>query len=360
MAVKNSKSTSKSASSMAELMARFSSRVKPLKKGDIVEGTVKKLTPKEIILDIGGKSDALVLEFDKQNVQNLLRILHLGDRVKASVLSAESEAGFPVVSLRRTLDHLIFSKLEEKLRSKETIEIEAVEATRGGFFVQTQEGIKGFLPNSQVLDESNVLGRSLQAKIIDLDRSRKRVIFSEKANVYLVDIPEIEKLVKKDQVVEIRISNVANHGIYGVISPKKDTLIEGFIHISEVSYSRVDDLQSRFKKQDVIKAQVVGVDGENRRVNLSIKRMEKISFDKVKLKYKKDQKVTGIIKEVKRSGIVIQLEEGITGFISTTKISQDVTYKELDQIEALVEDFDDRKGVFVLTPVLKAKPIGYR
>ena len=92
-------STSK-ANSMAELMARQTSQFQPLKRGDIVTGTVKKLTPREILLDIGYKSDALVIEYDKQNLENLLSLLKVGDTVKASVISPESEEGFPVLSLR--------------------------------------------------------------------------------------------------------------------------------------------------------------------------------------------------------------------------------------------------------------------
>ena len=91
----NSSNKSSPAKSMAELMARSGSNLNVLVKGQMVEGTIKKLTPGEILMDIGAKGDALVIEFDRQKLENLLSILKIGDRVKASVISAESEEGFP-------------------------------------------------------------------------------------------------------------------------------------------------------------------------------------------------------------------------------------------------------------------------
>lgn len=347
------------AGSMAELMASFSSQIKSFKKGDIVEGFVKKLTPREITLDIGAKSDALVLEFDKQNINNLLRLLKVGDRVKASVISAESEEGFPVVSLRRTLDDIMYMRLETTAKKGEVIEVYVSEGTRGGFFVETKEGVKGFLPNSQVLSE-NLIGKTLSVKIIEFDRSKKRVIFSQKATMYVMDSSKVAQLLKKGDIVDTIIQHVTSHGLYTSIQISEEELIEGFIHISEVSYQRVDDLLSMFKKGDSIKAQVIDIDHEARRVNLSIKRLEKDTFEEIKKQYKKDQKVIGKVKSVRGRGITIALVADTVGFIPESKIPSDVSYKVGEEIEALVEDFDDRHRMVVLTPILKAKPIGYR
>ena len=105
--------SNKKASSMAELMAKQSQGVQVLQKGQTVTGIIKKLTPQEILMDIGAKGDALVIEFDRQNLENLLALLKVGDRVSATVISAESEEGFPVLSLRRTLDDIIFEKFSK-------------------------------------------------------------------------------------------------------------------------------------------------------------------------------------------------------------------------------------------------------
>src|SRR3990167_9275836 len=137
---------------MAELMARQGS-VQVLQKGQQVSGTIKKLTPQEILLDIGYKSDALVIEYDKGNLENLLSILKVGDKVSASVISAESEEGFPVVSLRRMLDDALFANFEKMSSSDEPFEITITESSRGGYMGETAQGVKGFLPTSQVMGD---------------------------------------------------------------------------------------------------------------------------------------------------------------------------------------------------------------
>lgn len=358
------KSTAKSstgkAKSMADLMASFGKNIKPLQKGDTVEGTVKKLTPQEILLDIGGKGDALVLEYDKKNMENLLKLLKLGDRVKAQVLSPEAEEGFPVVSLRRTLDDAIYSGLEKAYENNEIVKADIVDETKGGFFAVTNSGVRGFLPNSQTLDEDDLVGKRLDTKIVEFDRSKKRVIFSQKATVYTVNAEEINKHYKKGDTVKAEVNNVTPYGIYINLEPKGGALVEGFIHISEVSHDRVEDLESLFEKGNKIEAQVIDIDKENRRVNLSLKSLTKDSFEDIKEKYKVEQKVKGTVIDVKSRGVTLQLDEQIKGFIPAAKIPSSTSYTVGDAIEVEVSDFDMKRRLVIVSPILKAIPIGYR
>ena len=349
------------ASSMAELMASHGSQVRGLQKGDEVEGTVKKLTPQEILLDIGSKGDALVLEFDKQNLENLLSYLKLGDKVKAVVLSPEAEEGFPVVSLRRTLETLIFDKFKNLAEKKETFPIKITDVTRGGYFVVTDEGIKGFLPYSQILsDQEKLLGSTINARIIEFDKEKKRVIFSEKALFYVTEPREIASLVKSRDAVEVKITTITPYGAYCVIEPKKDMKIEGFIHISELSHDRVEDVGSVVKKGDTLQAEVLDIDYDSRRVNLSIKRLAKDSFDDIQKKYKVEEKIKGTVTEVRTRGITLKINGEVSGFISASKIPSSKTYKVGDIVECEIVEFDARKRHIVVSPVLTAIPLGYR
>jgi ribosomal protein S1 len=348
---------------MAELMARAST-FQTLKKGQIVTGTVKKLTPQEILLDIGAKSDALVIEYDKQNLENLLALLKVGDTVNASVISPEAEEGFPVVSLRRTLDDAIFSRLENEYKEGKTIEITVDDTTRGGFFVSGFQGMKGFLPNSQVMPElllnpEKLVGQSLEVKIIEFDRARKRLVFSQKATVYLTDPKELTKHMPKGATVEGTIASVTPYGVFVTLEPEKGVTAEGFIHISEVSHERVENLESLYHEGQKISSQVKDIDSENRRVNLSIKNLSADTFESVKEKYPLESNVKGTVKEMKSRGITMELE-GATGFIPANKVPTGTTYSIGDTVEAEVTEYDTRRRVVVVTPVLKAKFIGYR
>jgi len=356
----NSSNKSSPAKSMAELMARSGSNLNVLVKGQMVEGTIKKLTPGEILMDIGAKGDALVIEFDRQKLENLLSILKIGDRVKASVISAESEEGFPVVSLRRMLDDRIYAKFEDLVKNEESFEVEVVEPTRGGYFASTPEGVKGFMPSSQVTSQDNIVGQKIKVKILEFDRAKKRVVFSEKAVKFTVNPQAIQKYVKRGSVVDAEVAALTPYGVYVTIKPEKDVIIEGFVHISEIAYEHVSDISSRFKVGDKIKAEVLEVDDNNHRVNLSIKKTQKDAFVDVRSKYKAEDKVSGTVTEIKSRGIIVKIAEGINGIVPSDKIPTGKTYKEGDTVDAVVVDFDDRRRVVILSPVLKAVPIGYR
>jgi ribosomal protein S1 len=356
-----SSNKSHKASSMAELMASSAGKnLQPLKKGDTVQGTVKKLSPQEILLDIGAKGDALVLEYDKKNLENLLSILKVGDTVNAQVLSPESEEGFPVVSLRRTLDNTIFSGLEKSYAANETVTVEILDDTRGGYFAATSEGTRGFLPNSQIISEEDLVGKHIGIKIIEFDRARKRVIFSEKATHYTVSPEDLVKLFPKDMTLKAKVTSVTPYGVYATVTSKDGKTAEGFIHISEISYDRVNNIDELYKKGDEVQVQVVDVDKENRRVNISVKKLEKDSFDDVKEQYKVEQKVTGTVTDVKSRGVTLALTDTVKGFIPVAKIPSQTPYKVGDTVEAEVSDFDSKRRLVIVSPVLKAKPIGYR
>ncbi|MDO8270146.1 MAG: S1 RNA-binding domain-containing protein [Candidatus Levybacteria bacterium] len=348
------------AKSMAELMARASSQFSTLKRGDIVTGIVKKLEPREILLDIGYKSDALVIEYDKQNLENLLGILKIGDKVTASVISPESEEGFPVLSLRRMLEEKVYGALETVFKADTALVAHVLEVTRGGYFIETNEGIKGFLPNSQLRDSRINQGDKVEVKVIEFDREKKRVIVSQKAMHYLMNIPEIEKHIKRDSVVKGVVTLVTSYGIYLEISPKEGILIEGFIHISEVSHQRVEGLEGKFKIGEKLDVQVIGVDIDNKRVNLSLKRLEKDTFEDVKKKYKKEDTISGTVTDVKTKGITLQIEPTVMAFISASKIPTGTEYKKDDKVEVEITDFDDKKRLIIVSPVLKTKVITYR
>ncbi len=362
---------------MADLMAANSSQFQPLKKGDMVSGVVKKLTPKEILLDIKGKSDALVIEYDKKNMENLLRLLKVGDTVKASVISAESEEGFPVVSLRRMLDDLIYEQLDKSNTGDGEVMVQITDQGRGGYFAQTTSGIRGFLPNSQVLEEKDLNGKTIPVKIIELNKQARRVIFSQKALHYVTALDQMKKYVKEGEKVKGVISNTSPYGIYvDLIFSKEsphpsplpqvgegingDVKIEGFIHISEISHQRVESVGDNHKKGETVEAFVLGVDGENRRVNLSLKKLEKDAFEGIEAALPKGTKVKATVVDSKTRGVTVQLENGVQGFIASSKISSGTEYKAGQVIEVEVSDYDSRKRLVVVSPVLKEIPMGYR
>jgi len=345
------------AKTMAELMKKHGDYMKPLQKGDKVKGKVIKLTP-EILLDIGYKSFALVIEYDKQKLDSLLSIINIGDEVTASVISPEAEEGFPVVSLRRMLDEKVYGKLEDLYKTQKAFEIIILDATRGGYFVTTTDGIKGFLPNSQLTSENVKPNDRIDVQMIEFDRDKKRVIFSQKAIKYQTDIEVLKKIIKPNEKINATVTTVTPYGIY-VEFDKEKSLVEGFIHISEVSSERVEGLMDKFKTGEIVDANVIEIDSSNNRVNLSLKARAAGEFETAKEKYPLEKNVKGKVMKSSNRGVEVDLGD-IKGFIQSTKIPSGTVLEEGSEIEGEVVGYDTRAKRVLLSPVLKSKFIGYR
>src|SRR3990167_2544662 len=124
---------------MAELMAKTKSNIRSFKKGEIITGTIKKLTSGEILIDIGAKTEAVVLEKDKVILHSLLNSLKVGDKVNVSVLNPESDQGNPVVSLRRFIDERQWNELEKLKNEAAVLDINVTDVTKGRSEEHTSE-----------------------------------------------------------------------------------------------------------------------------------------------------------------------------------------------------------------------------
>ena len=346
------------ASSMAELMAKTQSLVRSFKKGENVSGVVTKLTPSEILIEIGAKTEAVVLEKDKNILRSLLESLKVGDKVTVYVLNSESDQGNPVVSLRRFMDERVWGKLEKLKDEKTILEILVTDITKGGFLVSTDEGFSGFLPNSQTILNDNpqsFVGKKIKAQVLETNRTLHKIIFSQKAALGEEDFSKSTAQVKIGEIVDTLVSSNTPFGVFVSVGQ-----LEGFIHLSELSWDKTETAENYFKIGEKIKAQVVGIDKDAKRVNLSIKRMTKDPFEDSAKQYSLDKKVRGTIKQISSLGITVDLGNSLEGLIKKDKIPPSLTYSVGDEIEATVSEIDIKRHRIILSPVLKEKPIGYR
>jgi small subunit ribosomal protein S1 len=355
--------TSSKPQTMADLLKSANTSFVKVSKGEILTGTVTKLTSSEILVDIGAKTEALVLEKDRRIMRSLLSSLKLGDKVTVSVLNPESDYGNPVVSLRRFNDERVWKVLDGLLKTKEPMEAMVDESTRGGFLVSTKDGLSGFLPNSQTTfleNAQDLVGKTINVSVIEINRVARKIIFSQKATVGSEDFEKAVKDLKVGQKIEATISNVAPFGIFFIISLPDKNSVEGFVHISEVSWERIVTIPDTFKAGEKIEAQILNFDKESKRVNLSIKNLSKDPFEEKLKAYAVDQKVSGSVTKILSSGVLINVGEGIEGFIKKDKIPANVTYNEGSPVTATVVEVDGRKHRLILVPVLTEKPLMYR
>lgn len=351
---------------MADLMAKVAAAKTPFvspHKGDMLEGTITKLTSGEILVDINAKTEAVVLEKDRNILNKILTSFKVGDKVPVQVLNPESDFGYPVVSLRRSVGDITWDRLAKLQKSQEPVEVNLDMATKGGFLATTLDGISGFLPNSHTSSLENpqgLIGKRIKVVVLELNRELNKIIFSQKQVMGPADFQKLIKNLKVGQKIDAVVSNVAPFGVFLSIPVDDQKLAEGFIHISETSWENVENLNDLFKIGDKITGVVLGFDKESRRVNLSIKRLKEDPFAKKLDEFTADKKIKAKVTKIIASGILLELSDNVTGFIKKEKIPVKTTYKEGQEVDVTVSAVDKKRHRVEVAPVLLEKPIGYR
>lgn len=362
---KPSKKLSDSSSeTMEELLASSQYSPKGYERGDVVEGRVSSIFGKEVLIDFGGKMEGMVGQKEWDVVKEFVSRLKVGDKIPAVIISAENEKGQMIVSIRQAGAKYRWQKAQELLKSGEAISVKGLEINKGGLVVEF-EGIRGFIPGSQLAPEhqadmSHSLNRTLQVKVIEVDQTQNRLIFSERAVVGVAELTEkLEEIKKKIKIGEKyagKVSAVMSYGIF--VNLDNDT--DGLVHISEISWTKVDNLGELFKVGDKVEVLVLGISESDGKLNLSIKQLLPDPWSDLAKKYTADQEIKGKVTRVSSYGVFVQLEEGLEGLIHISKVSPDVSYEAGDKITCTIESVDSVAHRISLIPVLKAKPIGYK
>lgn len=355
------------ATSMAELMQKSKSTVITFKKGDIVKGTITKLSSSEILVDIQAKTEAVVLERDKKILRTLLAHLKVGDSVDVQILQVESDMGHPMISLRRFIDAIVWKDLEKLQKETKQTEITIKEFTKGGYVVETQSGIQGFLPNSQLASgEQLPVGGKVHAYVLEIQKQNRKVLFATKPIVSKEEFETITKDIKVGQKMSATIASITPFGAFANLQINgKKSGIDGLIHISELSWDKVENIGQEVSVGQPIEVIVIGKDTNSKRLDLSLKRTTEDPFEKRIKGYEVDQKAKGTVVSVSATGVRLEIpsKEGqdmIEGFIKKEKIPVGTEYKEGDSVQVTIYEIDKRKHRLVVAPVLREKPLGYR
>lgn len=358
--------SSSHATSMADLMKKVQATKTPFVspiKGAMLEGTITKLTKSEVLVDINAKTEAVVLEKERHIMNKILSSYKVGSKVMVQVLNPESDFGYPVVSLRRSVGDITWDRLAKLQKAQEPVEVNLDMATKGGFLATTSDGISGFLPNSHTSSLDNpqgLIGKKIKVIILETNRELNKIIFSQKQAMGPADFQKLIKNLKVGQKIDAVVSNVAPFGVFLSIPVDDKKLAEGFIHISEVSWENVENLNDLYKIGDKITGVLIGFDKESRRVNLSIKRLSADPFEKKLDEFTIDRKIKAKVVKIISSGVLLDIGENITGLIKKEKIPVKTTYKEGQEVDVTVSNVDKRRHRVEVVPVLIAKPIGYR
>ena len=316
---------SKSAMTMDELLA--SSDITQLKTGDVVEGTVSTVHKHEVWVDLGANGVGVVMRREIGHGQKL----EPGQQILTSVVDPEMDEGYALLSMRRAAKDRGWDELQTLFDKQEIIEIVPYDANRGGLLVEL-EGIRGFLPVSQlaaghyprvsgadkdeILQKLNQLtNKPIRARILDISRKDNKLIFSEKEAVK-DDMQARFSELKVGDTVEGVVTGVIDFGAFVNVDG-----IEGLIHISEISWERVEDPRDYIKTGQTVQAKIIGIDKD--RLSLSLKQMQEDPWLKEVKAFKKGSVVEGKVTRITPFGAFVQLSSAVEALVHVSEMSDE-------------------------------------
>jgi small subunit ribosomal protein S1 len=310
---------------MDELLA--SSTVKQLKSGDVIEGAVSSVKKNEVWIDLGANGVGVVLRREIGHGQNLEE----GQSVTVSVIDPELDEGHALLSMRRAVKDRGWDELQKLFDSGEIIEISPYDANRGGLLVEL-EGVRGFLPVSQlaagnyprvsgadkdeILQKLNQLAKkTLRVRILDLSKKDNKLIFSEKEAVK-DDMQQRFEQLNPGDVVKGVVTGVIDFGAFVNVDG-----IEGLIHISEISWERVENPRDYIKTGDNIEAKIISIDKD--RLSLSLKQMSEDPWLQEVKAFKKGDNVEGKVTRITPFGAFVQLSPSVEALVHVSEMSDE-------------------------------------
>jgi len=306
---------------------------KSLKYGDVMDGVIMRIDRDEILVDIGSKSEGIVpsREFSSLNSEEK-DALGIGETILVFVVQPENLEGQAVVSIDRARQEKSWRRLQELYEANEAIQAEVTNYNKGGLLVNL-DGVRGFVPASQVseirggddaskqADMAKLIGTKLNLKVIEINRHRNRLILSERQAMQERRDEMKERLIeelKEGEVRKGRVSSICDFGAFVDIGGA-----DGLVHLSELSWSRVRHPSEILKVGQEVEVAVLGINPQERKIALSLKRTQAEPWSQVGDKYEVGQLVRGVITQLANFGAFSRIEDGIEGLIHVSEITDE-------------------------------------
>ncbi len=314
---------------------------KTFKKGDIIEGTVVTMNDFGMVINVGGRTEGIVSgKHLKLNGKKIAR--NPGDVILSFVLNPENEEGQLMLSVSKTGPELKWHELELAKKNDTSIKVKVIEANTGGVIVEINEGLRGFVPSSQLRNNriyttetysgkvdavkalqtklAEMIGEELEVVVMEINKDKNKVILSEKrAFNDGVDAKQMEATLlslKVGDAIDGEVTGIAPFGLF--VNAKG---LEGLVHLSEISWDKVSNPADFYKVGEKVQVQVLGLQDNGKRVAYSIKRLVPDPWKNIVKKYKSGQIVDGVVKSVADYGVFVKIEEGLNGLIHISELS---------------------------------------
>ncbi|HZO09669.1 MAG TPA: 30S ribosomal protein S1 [Myxococcota bacterium] len=334
-------------SSFADL---FEKSVRQIKEGEVVRGRVLSVDEDNVQIDVGFKSEGLVPTWEFMDDDGTL-LVRAGDEVDVLVEEAEDAQGRIVLSKEKADRLLVWEEISRAYKADQPVEGIIVARVKGGLAVDI--GVKAFLPGSQVdlrpvRNLESVVNQKFKFKIIKFNKRRGNIVLSRRA---LLET-ERKKLreatlgtLAPGQIVDGVVKNLTDYGAFVDLGG-----IDGLLHVTDMSWGRVNHPSELFQVGDEIKIKVLKFDPESERVSLGLKQIQPDPWIDASMRYSMGKRIKGKVVSLTDYGAFVELEPGVEGLIHVSEMSWTKRIKHPskvlavgDDAEAVVLDVDERE-----------------
>ena len=340
--------------------------LKTIHTGEVVEGTVIDVKPEEAILNIGYKSDGVLTRNEYTNEPNvdLTKVIKAGDTMEVKVLKVNDGEGQVTLTYKRLAADRGNKRIEEAFNNKEVLKAKVSQVLDGGLSVIVDE-VRIFIPASLVSDSyekdlSKYAGQEIEFVISEYNPKRRRYIGDRRQLLVAEKQEKQQKLLESihvGDVVEGTVKNVTDFGAFIDIGGA-----DGLLHISEMSWGRVENPKKVFKPGDVVKAFIKDISGT--KIALSMKFEDENPWKDAATKFAVGNVVTGKVARMTDFGAFVELEKGVDALLHVSQISKDHIEKPSDvlkvgdEVTAKIVDFNeaDKKISLSIRALLAPEP----
>ena len=311
--------------STEEILAAVDETIKYFDDGDIVEGTVVKVDRDEVLLDIGYKTEGVILarELSIKHDVDPDEIVSVGDEIEALVLQKEDKEGRLLLSKKRAQYERAWGTIERVKEEDGVVTGSVIEVVKGGLILDI--GLRGFLPASlvemrRVRDLQPYVGRELEAKIIELDKNRNNVVLSRRAYLEQTQSEVRTNFLQTLQKGQVRtgvVSSIVNFGAFVDLGG-----VDGLVHVSELSWKHIDHPSEVVEVGNEVTVEVLDVDFDRERVSLSLKATQEDPWQAFARTHAIGQVVPGKVTKLVPFGAFVRVEDGIEGLVHISELAQ--------------------------------------
>ncbi|TMQ72564.1 MAG: 30S ribosomal protein S1 [Candidatus Eisenbacteria bacterium] len=303
----------------AELFGHYEESLRSLGEGEIVRGTVLAVDEKEVLVDVGFKSEGVIALSEFPDPGSI----KVGQIIDVFLEKMENQDGLIVLSKQRADFVRVWDKVKEAHDKGEVVEGRLVRKIKGGVVVDLY-GVEAFLPGSQIAlrqvqNVDSLLGQNVSVKIIKLNKRRRNIVVSRRAVLEQERDRMKSSILKdlaKDQIREGVVKNITDFGAFVDLGG-----IDGLLHITDMSWGRVSHPSEVAKIGDRVRVKVLNFDPEKERISLGLKQLEPYPWEGVDEKYKVGDRIKGRVVSITDYGAFVELEKGVEGLIHVSEMS---------------------------------------